>query len=208
MSFSQLSLRRLRLLAPDLRTVMLFERVPLRFRDGSLPEGVAVGRARASRSSGPTRATSLRAHRQGNPVHVWTVDTAEDVELCLRAGGRGDHHQPAAAGCCGRSAALPAAAARPPDRTLSSCFVPVRPGTGPGRSNRQATGEIRCRGTCRRHARRPRQELADAARGLAERPARAHRCAAGPARVRRPDGRRRRAPTRPATTRCWCSPSW
>jgi hypothetical protein len=30
MSFSQLSLRRLRYLAPDLRSVMLFERVPLR----------------------------------------------------------------------------------------------------------------------------------------------------------------------------------
>jgi glycerophosphoryl diester phosphodiesterase len=85
MSFSQLSLRRLRSLAPDLRSVMLFERVPLRFRDGSLPEGVAI--------SGPSievvRAHPRyveRAHRHGHPVHVWTVDTAEDVELCRSLG--------------------------------------------------------------------------------------------------------------------------
>jgi glycerophosphoryl diester phosphodiesterase len=85
MSFSQLSLRRLRTLAPDLRTVMLFERVPLRFRDGSLPEGVAV--------AGPS-IDIVRAHpryvercrRHGHPVHVWTVDRPEDVELCLELG--------------------------------------------------------------------------------------------------------------------------
>ena len=85
MSFSQLSLRRLRALAPDLRTVMLFERVPLRFRDGTLPEGVAI--------AGPS-IEIVRAHpryvercrRQGHPVHVWTVDTDADVELCLDLG--------------------------------------------------------------------------------------------------------------------------
>jgi glycerophosphoryl diester phosphodiesterase len=85
MSFSQLSLRRLRALAPDLRSVMLFERVPLRFRDGSLPEGVAV--------SGPS-IEIVRAHpryvdrcrRHGHPVHVWTVDEPGDIDLCLELG--------------------------------------------------------------------------------------------------------------------------
>ena len=85
MSFSQLSLRRLRLLAPDLRTVMLFERVPLRFRDGSLPEGVAAAGPSIEIVRAHPRYVA-RAHRQGNPVHVWTVDTPEDVELCLELG--------------------------------------------------------------------------------------------------------------------------
>ena len=85
MSFSQLSLRRLRLLAPDLRTVMLFERVPLRFRDGSLPEGVAATGPSIEIVRAHPRYVA-RAHRQGNPVHVWTVDTPEDVELCLELG--------------------------------------------------------------------------------------------------------------------------
>ncbi len=83
MSFSQLSLRRLRSLAPDLRTVMLFERVPLRFRDGTLPEGVYAAGPSIEIVRGHPRYVE-RAHRQGHPVHVWTVDTADDVELCLR----------------------------------------------------------------------------------------------------------------------------
>ena len=85
MSFSQLSLRRLRLLAPDLRTVMLFERVPLRFRDGTLPEGVAAAGPSIEIVRAHPRYVE-RAHRQGHPVHVWTVDTADDVELCLELG--------------------------------------------------------------------------------------------------------------------------
>jgi glycerophosphoryl diester phosphodiesterase len=85
MSFSQLSLRRLRALAPDLRTVMLFERVPLRFRDGTLPEGVAI----AGPSIEVVRAHPRyveRCHRQGHPVHVWTVDADADIELCVELG--------------------------------------------------------------------------------------------------------------------------
>ena len=85
MSFSQLSLRRLRDLAPDLKTVLLMERVPLRFRDGSLPANVGI--------SGPSieivRAHPRyveRAHRHGKQVHVWTVDEPDDVDLCLDLG--------------------------------------------------------------------------------------------------------------------------
>ncbi len=85
MSFSQLSLRRLRSLAPDLRSVMLFERVPLRFRDGTLPEGVAVAGPRIDVVRAHPRYVE-RCRRQGHPVHVWTVDEPEDVELCVGLG--------------------------------------------------------------------------------------------------------------------------
>ena len=85
MSFSQLSLRRTHLLAPSLRTVLLMERVPLRFRDGSLPARVGI--------AGPDIAI-LRAHPEyvarlhamGHRVHVWTVDRPADVNLCFELG--------------------------------------------------------------------------------------------------------------------------
>jgi glycerophosphoryl diester phosphodiesterase len=85
MSFSQISMRRLRDLAPDLTTVLLMERVPLRFRDGSLPPNVRI----AGPSIEIVRAHPKyveRAHRRGKQVHVWTVDRAEDIELCIELG--------------------------------------------------------------------------------------------------------------------------
>ncbi len=85
MSFSQLSVRRMRALAPRVPTVLLMDRVPLRLRDGSLPLGVAA--------SGPSievvRAHPryvARAHARGHQVHVWTVDAPEDVRLCVELG--------------------------------------------------------------------------------------------------------------------------
>ena len=85
MSFSQISLRRMRDLAPDLATVFLMERVPLRFRDGTLPPHVRV----AGPSIEIVRAYPgyvEKAHRRGKAVHVWTVDRLADVELCLDLG--------------------------------------------------------------------------------------------------------------------------
>ncbi len=85
MSFSQLSVRRVRALAPGLPTVFLMDRVPLRFRDGSLPFGAGI----AGPSIDIIRAHPsyvARLHAQGARVHVWTVDQPEDVELCLRLG--------------------------------------------------------------------------------------------------------------------------
>jgi len=82
MSFSQLSLRRMRQLAPAVPTVLLLERVPLRLRDGSLPPYVSV----AGPSIDVVRAHPgyvARVHATGRPVHVWTVDAAADVDLCL-----------------------------------------------------------------------------------------------------------------------------
>jgi glycerophosphoryl diester phosphodiesterase len=85
MSFSLLSLRRMRALAPAVETVLLMDRVPLRHRDGTLP--------RTTRIAGPSidvvRAHPgyvARAQERGHDVHVWTVDAESDVELCLDLG--------------------------------------------------------------------------------------------------------------------------
>ncbi len=85
MSFSWLSLRRMRALAPSLERVFLMERVPVRFRDGSLPEGARV--------AGPSIAIVRqhprfveKVHARGHRVHVWTVDDDADVQLCLDLG--------------------------------------------------------------------------------------------------------------------------
>jgi glycerophosphoryl diester phosphodiesterase len=85
MSFSWLSLRRMRAMAPGVRTVLLMDRIPLRFRDGSLPTGVSY--------TGPSLELVLahpeyvdRAHKHGHQVHVWTVNTAEDVRHCHALG--------------------------------------------------------------------------------------------------------------------------
>jgi glycerophosphoryl diester phosphodiesterase len=85
MSFSQLSLRRVRELAPAVPTVYLTERIPLRFRDGSLPYGARIaGPGIDLVRDNPGYVAAL--HRAGHRVHVWTVDDPEDVELCLRLG--------------------------------------------------------------------------------------------------------------------------
>jgi glycerophosphoryl diester phosphodiesterase len=85
MSFSQLSIRRMRTLAPKVPTVFLMDRVPLRFRDGGLPFGASI----AGPSIEVVRAHPryvARAHAAGHAVHVWTVDAVADVELCLDLG--------------------------------------------------------------------------------------------------------------------------
>jgi glycerophosphoryl diester phosphodiesterase len=85
MSFSWLSLRRCLELAPGIETVYLMDRVPLRFRDGSLPLGARV--------SGPSidivrthPEYVARAHASGNQVHVWTVNDDADIALCAGLG--------------------------------------------------------------------------------------------------------------------------
>ena len=82
MSFATVGLRRIRLLAPNLRTALLLDRLPLVRRDGSLPAGV--------RAAAPglhvvrTHPEYVeRVHARGHSVYVWTVDEAADVELML-----------------------------------------------------------------------------------------------------------------------------
>ncbi|MEY9843132.1 glycerophosphoryl diester phosphodiesterase [Streptacidiphilus sp. BW17] len=85
MSFSQLSLRRIRQMAPELPTVFLMERVLPWLRDGSLPHGARIaGPGIDVIRANPGYVAAL--HRAGQRVHVWTVDEPEDVELCLRLG--------------------------------------------------------------------------------------------------------------------------
>ncbi|TCM49481.1 glycerophosphodiester phosphodiesterase family protein [Kribbella sp. VKM Ac-2568] len=85
MSFSWLSLRRMRVMAPGLRTVLLMDRVPLRFRDGSLPTGVSyAGPSLEIVTAHPEFVD--RAHKHGHQVHVWTVNTEQDVLHCADVG--------------------------------------------------------------------------------------------------------------------------
>jgi glycerophosphoryl diester phosphodiesterase len=85
MSFAQIALRRVRLLAPSVPLVLLLLReTPFR-RDGRLPAGV--------HTAGPG-ITLLReepgyverVHAAGNQVYCWTVDEPADVELVSRLG--------------------------------------------------------------------------------------------------------------------------
>jgi glycerophosphoryl diester phosphodiesterase len=85
MSFSWLSLRRMRSLAPSIPSVFLMERVPLRMFDGTLPGHVGI----AGPSIDVVRAHPKyvqRVHRRGGAVHVWVVDDPADVQLCLGLG--------------------------------------------------------------------------------------------------------------------------
>lgn len=85
MSFASSSLRRVHVLAPDLPTVLLMRRVPVRHRDGSLPPRTAI--------AGPSL-TALRlqprfverAQALGHRVHVWTVNEPADVEFVAELG--------------------------------------------------------------------------------------------------------------------------
>jgi glycerophosphoryl diester phosphodiesterase len=85
MSFSQLSMRRVRALAPGLPTVFLMERVPLRFRDGTLPFAAGIAGPSIDVVREHPRYIE-RVHRSGNRIHVWTVDDPADVDLCVRLG--------------------------------------------------------------------------------------------------------------------------
>ena len=80
MSFAPTALRRVKLLAPDVPTVLLMEwRLP-GLRDGLLPAGVPIaGPGLHVLQADP--AFVGRAHRRGNRVFVWTVNEPEDVEF-------------------------------------------------------------------------------------------------------------------------------
>lgn len=85
MSFSALAVRRMRELAPQLPTVMLFEVVPRGIRLGRLPFGARIAgpginlvRAR------PQLIPALRA--AGNQIYVWTVNEPDDLDLLLDHG--------------------------------------------------------------------------------------------------------------------------
>lgn len=86
MSFSELSLHRVRRAAPTVPTVYLLERrLPLIGRTRVLPGGARIaGPGIELVRANPGLVPALR--RAGHRVHVWTVDEPADVELCLELG--------------------------------------------------------------------------------------------------------------------------
>ena len=85
MSFSSISLRRVHVLAPMIPTVFLMERVPVWYRDGSLPTRVGIGGPSLEILRAHPRFVQ-RLHGRGHRVHVWTVDSQEDIDYVLGLG--------------------------------------------------------------------------------------------------------------------------
>ncbi len=85
MSFSWMSLRRCLEMAPALEMVYLMDRVPLRFRDGTLPLGARVAGPSVDIIKAHPEYVA-KAHSAGNAVHVWTVNDPADIDLCLSLG--------------------------------------------------------------------------------------------------------------------------
>lgn len=85
MSFAPTAVRRVRLLAPDIPTVLLLDRFLPQRRAGFLPTGVAIaGPGLHLLKEDPEFVE--RAHARGHPVFVWTVDRMADVQYVLELG--------------------------------------------------------------------------------------------------------------------------
>lgn len=85
MSFSRAAARRVIELSPGMTTVLLLNRVPGRYRDGSLPRGISIAGPSIDIIRAHPKYVS-RVHEKGGLVHVWTVDKKADVSLCLELG--------------------------------------------------------------------------------------------------------------------------
>jgi glycerophosphoryl diester phosphodiesterase len=85
MSFAPTALRRVRLLAPDIPTVLLLERLMPPRKAAILPVGVSIaGPGLHVLRSDPDFVA--RAHARGHQVYVWTVDEPRDVQFVLDLG--------------------------------------------------------------------------------------------------------------------------
>ena len=85
LSYALSSLRRVHALAPAIPTVLNLDRVPVRFRDGSLPPRVGgVGVALRVLQLHPGYAR--RVHERGGRIQVFTVDAPVDVDHVMRLG--------------------------------------------------------------------------------------------------------------------------
>jgi glycerophosphoryl diester phosphodiesterase len=85
MSFAPTAVRRVRLLAPDIPTVLLFDRLLPQRRAGLLPVGVPIAGPGLSVLRADPEFVA-RAHARGYYVYVWTVDEPADVEFVLGLG--------------------------------------------------------------------------------------------------------------------------
>jgi glycerophosphoryl diester phosphodiesterase len=85
MSFAPTAVRRVRLLAPDVPTVLLLDRLMPQRRAALLPAGVPIaGPGLHVLHAEPDFVA--RAHARGLLVYVWTVDELADVEYVLDLG--------------------------------------------------------------------------------------------------------------------------
>jgi len=84
MSFSTRALQRVRVMAPSVPLVMLMHHRSMRYRDGVLPRGVRIAGV-SVRTLRDERWYVERLQQQGHRVHVWTVDSPDDVRRCLQA---------------------------------------------------------------------------------------------------------------------------
>lgn len=85
MSFSRRAVQRFKAMSPGSEVVYLLERIPRKFRDGSLPEGVGISGIDVNYlRTHPEYVSDVHAH--GGKVHVWTVDSMTDVDLCRNLG--------------------------------------------------------------------------------------------------------------------------
>lgn len=80
MSFAPTALRRVKLLAPDIPTVLLLERRLPGLRDGLLPAGVPIAGPGLHVLQADPRFVE-RAHARGNRVFVWTVNEPAEVDF-------------------------------------------------------------------------------------------------------------------------------
>jgi glycerophosphoryl diester phosphodiesterase len=85
MSFAPTALRRVKLLAPAVPTVLLLDRVLLIRREGLLPAGVPIAGPSLRVLRGDPSYVE-RAHARGHQVFVWTVDEPADVRFVLDLG--------------------------------------------------------------------------------------------------------------------------
>lgn len=85
MSFSQMAVTRMNQLAPKVPTVFLMNKIPQSRLSGELP-GLATiaGISIEALALHPKYVDAV--HARGGQVHVWIVNTAEHVELCLSLG--------------------------------------------------------------------------------------------------------------------------
>jgi glycerophosphoryl diester phosphodiesterase len=85
MSFAPTAVRRVRLLAPDIPTVLLLDRLIPPRKAAILPVGVSIaGPGLHVLQNDPDFVE--RAHTRGHQVFVWTVDEPRDVEFVLDLG--------------------------------------------------------------------------------------------------------------------------
>jgi glycerophosphoryl diester phosphodiesterase len=85
MSFAPIALRRVKLLAPDVPTVLLLDRLLPGRREGLLPAGVSIAGPGLKALRAEPQFVE-RAHARGHQVFVWTVDEPSDVDYVLSLG--------------------------------------------------------------------------------------------------------------------------